>query len=449
MASKHLLSKSTFMYGCQCPKRLYLHKFKPDLRNPEDEQQEFIFATGTDVGILARELFPNGISAEPPNPFSYHISVEKTARFIANGHQVIYEASFNFESVLCAIDILVNKNGLWYAFEVKGSNRVKDTHIMDASLQHFVITHAGLPLEDFSIVHLDNQYVRKGALNVNKLFTSESVLEQIIENKEFIGQKINQLKTLLEEKKEPLIETGPHCFSPYQCDFTNHCKSVIENEISSREKNIDHESIKEFLNDWEFPLYFLDFETVMPAVPEFDFSRPYQQIPFQFSLHVQKSKNANPEHFEFLGDGLNDPREELIKNLLKIIEKKGSIVVWNKSFENSRLHELARDFPEYSKEIYSLADRLVDLMIPFRNKWYYLPGFNESYSIKKILPVLVPDLNYDALEIQEGGMASLIYAGLKNQTEEKMEYQRKKLLEYCKLDTLAMVKILNHLFSNI
>ena len=180
----------------------------------------------------------------------------------------------------------------------------------------------------------------------------------------------------------------------------------------------------------------------MPAVAEFNESRPYQQIPTQYSLHIQKSKDSELEHTSFLGDGITDPREALIKELLASVGNEGSIIVWNQTFEISRLKELARDFPQYEKQICDVIERVVDLMIPFRTKQYYLPDFNESYSIKKVLPVLVPELSYSDLAIQEGGSASLIYSELKNQSMEIQIEQRKNLLEYCKLDTLAMVKIL-------
>ena len=447
MASKHILSKSTFMYGCQCPKRLYFHKFKSELRNPDDEEQESIFSTGTDIGLLARDLFPGGVSAEPPNAFSYHIAVEKTARFIEQQQQVIYEAAFNFEGVLCVIDILIKKKNKWYAFEVKGSTKVKDPFVMDASLQHYVIVNSGLPLCDISIVHLNNQYIRMGKLDIQLLFASKSILEEVLGNKDFIEQKISELKGMLSEKKEPVIDVGDHCYIPYECDFTNHCWENVSKVVSVGKKNIDKESIREFVDELEYPLYFFDFETIMPAIPEFDNSRSFQQIPFQYSLHIQKTTNGDLEHQEYLGNGIDDPREELIKDLLSKIGKKGSIIVWHQSFEISRLKELARDFPKYEKELISLIDRVEDLIVAFRKGWYSLPEFNGSASLKSVLPAMIPELSYDDLEIQEGGTASLVYYQLRNQTPEIQAQQRNHLLEYCKLDTLAMVKIWEKLNS--
>ncbi len=447
--SKHILSKSTFTYGVQCPKRLYLHRFRPELRNEEDESQQAIFTLGTNVGLLAQGLFPGGVNAEPPDSFSYHLSVAKTKQLIEEGAEVIFEACFQHNAVLCAIDILVKEKNKWYAYEVKGTTKVKEPHIMDAALQYHVIINSGIQLEDIFIVHLNNQYVRRGDIDLHELFTKASIHEQVKEQQKFISTKIEELKKLVADKIEPIVEVGDHCFKPYDCDFTEHCWKNVEVEEwkSDRESYINKEYLSEFIGGLQYPLYYFDFETIMPAVPEFNESRPYQQIPTQYSLHIQKTKDSELLHTDFLGDGIADPRESLIKELLASIGTVGSIVVWNSSFEVSRLKEISRDFPIYENQIHDVIERVVDLMVPFRKKEYYHPGFNESYSIKKVLPVLVPELSYSALEIQDGGIASLIYSELKNQTEEKRDEQRKNLLEYCKLDTLAMVKILERIIK--
>lgn len=435
------------MYGCQCPLRLYYHKFRDDLRNPEDEQQESIFAAGTNVGILAQGLFPEGVNAEPPDAFSFHLSVDKTQELIKQGVKIIYEAAFNFEGILCAIDILVCEKNKWYALEVKGSTKVKEPFVMDASLQYYVISNSGIKLEDIFIVHLNNQYVRKGDLELDKLFNKVSILKEVKANQKFITSKAFELKELLKLKKEPSIEPGDHCSDPYDCDFTNHCWRNIQDEKKVAEEYLDKKGLKEFLADFTYPLHYFDFESIMPAVPEFDESRSYQQIPFQYSMHIQKKKNAELDHVYFLGDGKNDPRVDLIKQLLIHVGPKGSIVTWNKTFEITRLKELARDFPKYQKEINSIIERVVDLMVPFRKKTINHPDFGGSYSIKKVLPVLVPELNYADLNVSDGGSASLLYAELKNHPEEIQKQHREDLLEYCGMDTLAMVKILEKLHA--
>jgi len=476
------------MYGCQCPKRLFLHKFKRELRNPADEKQQAILNAGTNVGELARQLFKHGVDASPPDNYSYHIAVEKTKEHINRDVPIIYEAAFQYEGVLCALDILVKQGKYWYAFEVKSSTSVKDQHIQDAALQYFVVRNCGLPIEDISIIYLNNEYVRKGELDIKQLFATQSILTEVLEQQEAIVTKINELKALLAQREIPAADIGPHCQVPYACDFTDHCwahmpkeNSVFDlrrgpgwelyeagykhldeipadYEMSSKalaqltyyrtgEIFTDKESITEFLRPLTYPLYFFDFETIMPGIPEFEDSRPYQQIPFQFSLHVQRQRDSELEHYEFLGDGLADPRPALMKRMIDLLGNAGSIICYNMSFEKSRIKELALFYPDYETELLAINARVVDLMIPFQKQWYYHPAFKGSYSIKAVLPVLVPELQYSDLDIQEGGTASLVYSQLKHQEAETIRLQREQLLAYCKLDTLAMVRIFKHLIE--
>lgn len=472
------------MYGCQCPKRLFLHKFKRALRNPGDVKQQAILDAGTSVGELARQLFKYGVDASPPDNYSYHISVAKTKALIDRDVPIIYEAAFQYEGVLCAIDILVKQGKSWYAFEVKSAASVKDQHIQDAALQYYVMKNCGLPLEDISIIHLNNQYTRKGKLDIRQLFATESILEQVLEQQEFVSRKVQELKDLLTQPDEPIVDIGPHCFVPYECDFTNHCWAHIPKENSvfdlgpkiawkllsegykqlddipqefemsanaamqlahyrSGEVYIDKEQIREFLEPICYPIYFFDFETIMPGIPEFDDSKPYQQIPFQFSLHVQQFEGSDLEHFEYLGDGLNDPRPGLIEAMINLLGQTGSIICYNMGFEKTRIKDLAKLYPQFETELLAINDRVFDLMIPFQKRWYYHPHFRGSYSIKAVLPVLIPELRYDELDIPEGKMASLVYSQLKFQDQITATLQRQALRAYCKMDTLAMVKIVD------
>ena len=480
--SKHILSKSTFMYGCQCEKRLFLCKFRPELRNPEDERKQAILESGTNVGLLARDLFKGGEDASPPDFYSYDKSIAKTKKLIESGAKVIYEAAFQFNEVMCALEILVNKKDKWYAYEVKGSTSVKEQYVQDAALQYHVITNSGLELEDISIVYLNNEYTRIGELDIKQLFSIESVLEPVIERQDSITEKIEELKAMLSLGKEPQVDIGPHCSDPFGCDFTEHCWQGFpkENNIfslaygpgwklydegfkhlddipegyplskrpamqleyyRSGNTHIDKEAISEFLGDFHYPLYFFDFESVQPAVPEFDHSRPYQQIPFQFSLHIKRKPDFKLEHHSFLGDGVNDPREALIGEMITLLGHKGTIIGWSIAFEKTRISELAEDFPKYKKQLLAFNERMVDLIVPFRSRSYYHPDFEGSASIKNVLPVLVPELSYSALDIQEGGTASLVYSQLKFQDEGTRLVQCQQLLDYCCLDTLAMVRI--------
>lgn len=437
------------MYGVQCPLRLYLHKFKPELRNPEEEDQKAIFAMGTSVGQLAQNYIPGGIDVSPPDTYSYHISVERTQELIKQGQKVIYEAAFNFDGVLCAVDILANIKGNWYAYEVKATLDPKNQHIMDASLQYYVLTNCGINLKDFFILNLNREYVRRGELDVQQLFKPTSVIVQILENQPFIIEKAEELKELVRNKKEPIVQVGDQCEDPYPCDFTEHCWKNIEEEIEEKAypKIINKDAISEFLNSLDYPLHFLDFETVMHAIPPFDESRPMQHLPFQYSLHIISEKGSEPLHKEFLGNGIDDPREELLEQLINDLGEKGTVLAWYLPFENSRFKDMARDFPKYAKQIEAIQKRTNDLYIPFKKKMYRLPEFKGSSSIKDVLPVLVPELSYKNLEIQEGGTASSTYASFGERTPEEQEGLRKALLEYCHLDTLAMVRIFEKLIN--
>lgn len=431
------------MYGCQCPKRLYLYKKHKNLANPEDARQEAVFAAGTDSGLLAQQLFPNGVDASPPDAFQYALAAKNTQLYLAT-HFVIYEATFIYNGVMCAIDILVRKGNQWYAFEVKGTNSVKPQHITDAALQYAIITGSGLPLADFSIVHFNKSYVRKGAINVQQLFTATSVLEGVLSQQETILGKIDELKQVLALPEIPDVDVGMHCEKPYPCNFTNYCfKDILVEETPALTGTIEvfTEPLKGFMNDIRYPLYFFDFETMMYGVPEFDDSSPWQQLPFQYSLHVQHTPESELEHRSFLGDGTTDPRQQLVEQLLHDIGTEGSILVYYKPFEIGRLKELATVFPQHKTAIHQMVTRIVDLIEPFKKQMVKIPATQGSNSIKDVLPALVPELSYQNLTIQEGGTASFTYTRHAQLPETQRQQTRQDLLDYCHLDTLAMVKI--------
>ncbi len=442
---KHTLSKSTFMYGCQCPKRLWLHKFQPSVRDELTEAQASIFQAGTDIGMLARQLFPYGVDASPETAYKYQQSVADTEKYIRKGVNVIYEAAFQFEGILVAIDILVKKGDKWYAFEVKGTGSVKPPHIQDAALQYYVITQSGIPLEDISIVHLNTDYVRYGELDIQQLFTCTSVVEEVKEQQFLIVSKAIELMAMLKSKQLPIMEIGDHCFMPYDCDFYGFCSKGLVDDEYVEEEYINQEAIKEFLSQLEYPLQFLDFETWMTAVPEQDGHWPFRQVPFQFSLHIQNKADDELVHRYYLADGPQDNHLVFAEKLLEALEKNGTILAYNKTFENTILNHLKEEFEHLAKPIEKIQERMVDLMAPFR-KNYRLHAMKGSYSIKYVLPALVPELNYDSLVIGNGGDASAAFYNLK-MVEEVTERERirQALLDYCGLDTLAMVKILEKL----
>jgi len=442
------ISKSSFIRGTKCPKSLWLHFFQPQDRDEISEGQQNIFNTGHSVGALAQQLFPGGIDASRREPGKVSEAVTYTQELINNGQTVIYEAAFSDGETLCYMDILVKEKGEWRAYEVKASTSVKDYHIMDAAFQYYVITRSGLPLADIFLVHINNQYIRHGEIDVQQLFTFEPLTSTISLMQAGIPGQLLSLNQMLIAGVIPAIEMGAQCTSPFACDFIGFCQSSLPEEPESSNqlpasRKQDH--LDNFKSRLVCPLYFMDFETIFPVIPLHDESRPYQQIPFQYSLHIVKDFNSmdKPAHHFFLGTPPSDPRPAFIESLLDRLGTHGSIIVWNATFEKTRLKEIARDFPEYSSRIEPLFDRLVDLMVPFRKKHLYTPDMNGSYSLKAVLPALVPDLSYSNLEIQEGGSASLTYESLYYDTEqESIAKKRRDLLNYCELDTLSMVRIL-------
>ena len=441
-----LISKSSFIRGAQCPKSLWLHLNQPDERDETSDAQQQIFDTGHNVGFLAQQLFPGGIDASRGEHAQVAEAIAYTAELISNGATVIYEAAFSDGETLCYMDILVMESDGWAAYEVKASTHVKDYQVNDVAFQYYVITRSGLPLRRVSLVHLNNQYVRRGELDLQQLFTIEPMTDRILPMQAAIPLSLYSLQEMLRSGFMPEIPMGTQCGNPFPCDFLEFCRqSCTTNEVEGegRPANRDQDALDEFLDELEYPLYFMDFETIQFAVPRYDESRPYQQIPFQYSLHVQQTKNGPVEHYEFLGTPPVDPRPDFIESLLAALGEIGSIIVWNQAFENTRLREIARDFPEYASNIDSLFPRLADMMVPFRRKHLYTPEMNDSYSLKAVLPALVTDLSYDDLEIQEGGTASIIYESLYHDDDPgSVQQKRENLLAYCKMDTLALVRIL-------
>jgi len=486
---KHILSKSTFIKGVQCTKALYFHKHHRELRDDLSAAQEAIFAQGTSVGELAQQLFPGGVDCTPESYYDFQAAVIRTHEEIAKGSKVIYEAAFQFNGVLAALDILVEHADGWCAYEVKSSTTVSGTNHLDATIQYYAITNSGIALKDISIVHINNQYVKNGPIDVNELFTVTSVKEEVLQLLPGIPNKVNALKSVLLQPEAPTVEIGTHCSSPYQCDFAGHCwkhvpaysvfniarlsvekkfelygnnilhlKDIPETfpmnanqwmQVRSEANNeafIDKAAIRKFVSELNYPIYHLDFETFTSAVPIFDGSRPYQQLVFQYSLHVE-DEDGRVEHKEYLAEtNGEDPRIQFIERLIADCGNTGDVLVYNIGFERGKLFDLIEFSPGHKPPLLHIINRLKDLMIPFRERWYYTPEMQGSYSIKKVLPALVPELSYQDLTIQEGGTASNTFTTmLQGNFTGDAAQTRQDLLDYCALDTLAMVRILGEL----
>ena len=480
------LSKSQFTRGLQCHKSLWLLKNRPELRAEPDAALQARFDAGTEVGILAQQLFPGGTALEYSSGISRNIST--TQKLIASGSDTIYEATFRHDNVLAMVDILHRRPDGWELYEVKSSTETKDIFINDTAIQYYVVTGAGISISRVFLVHLNNQYTRMGELDLHKLFAIDDVTALTRSRQAGIRQQLADMRRTL-EGNEPVIDIGPYCTAPYECDFKHYCwqhipecsifdianlrtnrkfalyyggalhmkdippdfslsanmRIQVEAQLSGKDF-IDIRNIREFLATVIEPVGFLDFETFMEPVPSFDGQRPYQQIPFQYSLHILAGGKLS--HHEFLGEPGLDPRRLFIEKLLVDARTCRTILVYNQAFEVARLQEMTDNFPEFAGEIEAIIARIVDLMAPFRNKDYYVRAMCGSHSIKYVLPALVPDLSYAGLAIADGEMAMLAYAELaKTGNRADKEKIRQNLLEYCRMDTFGMVRIWEKLLS--
>ena len=476
------LSKSQYIRGLQCPKSLWLYKNKPELLSKKDEA---VLQSGINVGDFTKRLFPGGYEVEF-NPQDFKGMIQKTKELLKEVN-IIYEAAFSKNNIFVMADILVKNGDKWDIYEVKSSTSVKNYHLDDAAIQYYAIKDV-IPVNKVYIIHIDNTYERNGELEIDKLFKIVDITEKVLEKQKEIPIKLKELEKVL-NGDEPNIDIGPHCFEPFECDFYHYCwkdipefsvfnlyrmnsknkfdlyyKGIVSfDEIDESSLNktqqiqvktykeksiyIEKDIIKEFLDKLVYPLNYLDFETFQEAIPRFNHQRPYEQIPFQYSLHIDYGNNLI--HKEFLADECEDPREKLIISLLKDLEKEGSIIAYNMSFEKRVISNLAQKFPKYEKDLNNLIERFVDLIEPFRNLGVYHYNFNGSFSIKSVLPALFDDdnLNYKNLGlIQNGGDAMDAFVNLCYEKDENLKAQIKKdLLKYCELDTFAMVKLVEKL----
>jgi len=386
--NKPSLSKTRYLEGLKCPKLLwYEYNRKEDF--PEiDAATQAKFDQGNAVGELAHTLFPGGITLQ--RDYKPDKQAEKSLK-AAKLRKPLFEAGFVHKQAYALADILnpVEKNA-WDLIEVKSSTSVKDEHYRDGAFQKYTYEGAGLTIRKCYLMHIDNQYVRNGTIEPEKLLTKEDITKQCDELIPEIEHKIAYMLEAIREKDEPQVTIGPHCGSPYPCPLEGMCWAFlppkdnifslyrggkkayelmesgilsmadIKEDFTLNDKqniqvlchkkgipHIDKKGIEDFLNTLEYPLYFLDFETISPAIPAYDNSRPYGAIPFQYSLYIVKNKDARPERHAYLAPGDKDPRAEILKQLKILLEDSGSIVAYNASFEKTRLREASEAYPEY------------------------------------------------------------------------------------------------------
>jgi len=486
------LSKTKYLDGLKCPKLLWYEYNRRDELPEIDAATQAVMDQGKAVGELAQTLFPGGIAVQ--REFIPEKQSEKSLDAIKH-RKPLFEAGFVYKQAYALADILnPSEKNAWDLIEVKSSTSVKDEYYSDVAFQKYTYEGAGLKIRKCYLMYVNNQYVRKGKIEPKKLLATEDITKQCDELIPEIEQSMADMLGVIRKADEPRVKIGPHCEAPYPCPLEAICWKFlpqdnnvfclysgkkkayelmeqgilsicdIKEDIKLSDKqqiqllchkngvpHIDKKGIEGFLSTLEYPLYFLDFETINPAIPFYDNSRPFEVIPFQYSLFIIKNKDTKPEHHSYIAPGDKDPRAEILKQLKALLGNSGSIIAYNATFEKTTLRHASEAYVEYQSWVAELEERIVDLLIPFRQFLYYHPKQAGSASLKNVLPVMTHS-NYSAMEIADGGMASIEYARVTfGEDVDEKERQRvySALEKYCDLDTKGMIEILEALHDII
>ena len=487
-------SKSKYCQFKQCPKACWLNKYRPELLSLDDSTIARMNA-GNDVGDLAMGLFGDYvevIARTPDGRPDANKTKALTKQYIAEGREIICEAAFGYNGLYCAVDILKKTEKGYAMYEVKSSTDPnKPVYLLDACFQKYVLEKSGLTVDGVYIVTLDKEYVFDGTLDLSKLFKITDISQRVAENIGMVEGDLNRAEAILALRAEPAIDLSESCHYPYDCGFFGYCsrnlpspsvfdlygmdfkecvelykKGVVSYADVSRcsEVNItpiralqlkyahgkggthvDREGIKKYLSGLHYPLYFLDFETVQEPVPRYVGTKPFQQVPFQYSLHYVECEGGELKHTEFLGQPEVDPRRALAEQLVDDIPEDACVLAFNKGFERGKIKALAEAFPDLSDRLMTIHANVVDLIDPFRSGYYYNGAMGGSFSVKVVLPAMFPgdpELDYHNLEgVKKGDEAKDVFPKLLKMPPEERERVRQGLLKYCWLDTYAMVKI--------
>ncbi len=482
--SSYRLSKSRYLAGLQCHKRLFLEIHRPDLATPPDAATQAILDMGTDLGAWARRRFPGGRLVTAGYRQSRE-ALEQTAALLADPSvPAIFEGAFQFNDVLVRVDVLervgAGEQGqpTWRLLEVKSSTRQKPTHLDDLTIQSYVLQGAGVALVEMCLMHVNTRYIFDGqSVNLAELFAIRTLTEVIRSQLPIVEPRLQAMKEMLASGQTPAIEPDDHCRSPYECPFWDHCTQdksprwifhlpgnkktfaqlVVKGietidqipdgvELSQVQRLVKEQKewigsgLRQALDTVRFPVHHLDFETFMPAVPKYANTRPYEVLPIQWSDHIER-EDGGLDHAEFLSRDARDAREELVVALLEALGREGSICVYS-SYERSILERMGEIFPALRPKIRKVIARLWDLHEVVKAHYFH-PGFGGSYSIKAVLPAVVPSLSYADLEIRDGGVAAREYYRMVFELSDWVERARieEALLRYCARDTLAMVEL--------
>ena len=473
------LSKSRFLSALQCQKRLYLELHNPELATPADPDRQALMDMGTEVGNLARRRYPGGILVEETHRQT-SAALQRTAELIQDPNvPAIFEGAFVYRDTLVRVDILERlTEDSWRLIEVKATSKVKGIHLHDLTIQTAVLLGQGIAVAQSCLMHLNTNYVYQGEeLDLAQLFTLVDLTETVRDRQSKIDGQLEGIRQILESPVPPDIQPDGHCHTPYVCPFWEYCTkdkpprwifylpggnqiftqltaqgirtideipstvhlTVLQQRIRDNVEWISSELLP-ILQSVTYPVHHLDFETFMPAIPIFPNTRPYCPIPIQWSNHIEY-EDGTIQHKTYLCREARDPRKEVAHGLLEILGNEGSICVYS-DYERHLLLTLGNAFPSLKPEISRVIDRLWDLLHVIQNHYYH-PEFQGSFSIKSVLPALVPHLAYNDLEIRHGALASMVYRKMVFEETDLVERLRmaQDLYEYCARDTQGMLEV--------
>jgi len=493
------LSKSEYMLFLRHPAWLWLKKYDKNKLPSTDDGLQSMFDDGNLFESYANKLFPNAVKLGSNSYNEYLNLLNKTKEAIKNNVEVILQGRLEFEGKTCIFDVLqkVGDNE-FNLIEIKASTKAKTEHEYDLAFQLMVLEKCGYSVKNIIVIHANNEYVREGEIDVKGITLQTDVTEKVRALKEITEQQVTLAFEVLNSAKCPdlspryvnkigvadvnwfadwmevykKLKPNDDHYNIYELSYPNAEQigkledagivriADIPDELALRDKQlaqikttrenkriIDKDKIKSFIETFQYPLYFFDYETFSSVIPQFDGCSPYKDYPFQYSLHIIESPNSELKHLEYLHNEKTNPIPKLLEQLKKDIGESGTVLAWNMSYEKGRNECMAALYPDYADFLKQLNERINDLMIPFSNIWLFDKDFYGSASVKKVLPVIAPELSYKELDVGDGLLARRTWT--QTVLEEKNEPNRSKIMKnlstYCTLDTFAMVRILEEL----
>ena len=481
---KIYLSKSKLLSARQCLKRLHLEIHRPELK-VISSATEAAFETGHRVGEVAQQIYGTDDAVFIPYEGGLSHALKKTARLVKAGPKFpIFEATFQYDGVLIRVDALIPHAAGWRIVEVKASTSVKEEHSFDCAVQSWVFQGMGHDLRGIALAHIDNSFNYEGANNYQGLLIEQNMAGEVEQLLPIVPQRVQEARSTA-AGEEPDIAVGQHCFDPHECPFVSHCwpsdtdypvqglagskaklaEFILEGYRDIRDVPASHLTEKqqwiqkvtasgkpellpgrcEFVSDLAYPRYYLDFETIMPSVPIWVGTKPYETLPFQWSCHYEAAP-GKMDHAEFLDLSGEPPMQRIAESLIRMLGRQGPILMYTQ-YEKRIINDLIKRFPDLGCPLAAIIDRLVDLA-PVMQQNYYHPGMHGSWSLKTVLPTIAVDMQYSKLEgIQEGIEASEGYLEAidPGTSAEKKAELKEQLLRYCKFDTEAMVRLVQFL----